>query len=64
MFSVRSCTSLRDTVYGEKSGLTTAFANDLAAATAGLSPQRYPDGAVILMEFAPAQRDGEGELLR
>ena len=53
-----------DTVYDEKSGLTTAFANDLAAAAAGFSQQRYPDGAVILMEFAQPARDGEGELLR
>jgi uncharacterized protein (TIGR02246 family) len=55
---------VRDTVYDEKSGLTTVFANDLATSTAGFSQQRYPDGAVILMEFAQPQRDGEGELMR
>jgi ketosteroid isomerase-like protein len=55
---------VRDTVYDEKSGLTTVFANDLAAANAGLSQRHYPDGAVILMEFAQPQHDGEGALLR
>jgi ketosteroid isomerase-like protein len=55
---------VRDTVYDEKSGLTTVFANDLAASIAGPSQQHYPDGAVILMEFARPQRDGKGELLR
>ena len=55
---------VRDTVYDEKSGLTTVFANDLAASIAGSSQQHYPDGAVILMEFAQPQRDGAGELLR
>jgi ketosteroid isomerase-like protein len=53
---------VRDTVYDEKSGLTTVFANELAVS--GSSQQRYPDGAVILMEFAQPRRDGEGELLR
>jgi len=55
---------VRDTVYDEKSGLTTVYANDLAASTAGFSQQPFPNGAVILMEFAQPQRDGEGELLR
>jgi ketosteroid isomerase-like protein len=55
---------VRDTVYDEKSGLTTVFANDLAASTTGFSQQHYPDGAVILMEFAKPARDGEGELMR
>jgi ketosteroid isomerase-like protein len=60
-------TSMRrvsDTVYDEKSGLTTVFANDLAVSTAGFAQQHYPHGTVILMEFAQAARDGEGELLR
>lgn len=55
---------VRDTVFDEKSGLTTVFANELAASTAGFSQQHYPDGAVILMEFAKPARDGEGELMR
>jgi hypothetical protein len=53
-----------DTVYNERSGLTTVFANDLAASTAGSSQQHYPQGAVILMEFAQPVRNGQGELLR
>ena len=53
-----------DTVYNEKSGLTTVFANDLAASAVVESSQHYPDGAVILMEFAQPQRDDKGELLR
>jgi ketosteroid isomerase-like protein len=54
---------VRDTVYDEKTGLTTVFANDLAASIDGTA-QNYPDGAVILMEFAQPSRDGQGELLR
>ncbi len=53
-----------DTLYDEKSGLTTAFANELAVSITGNSQQHYPDGAVILMEFAQPVRDGKGELLR
>jgi len=53
-----------DTVYNEKSGLTTVFANELAASITDPSQQHYPDGAVILMEFAQPQRDAKGELLR
>jgi hypothetical protein len=52
---------MSDTVYNESSGLTTVFANDLAAAS---SQRPYPEGAVILMEFAQPVRDGEGKLLR
>jgi ketosteroid isomerase-like protein len=55
---------VRDTAFDENTGLTTVFANDLAASAAGFSQQHYPDGAVILMEFAEPARDGEGELLR
>ena len=53
-----------DAVYDEKFGLTTVFANDLALSVAGFSQERYPNGSVIVMEFAQPQRDGEGELLR
>jgi len=51
-------------LYDERFGLTTVYANDLAAAVVPFSQARYPDGSVILMEFAQPQRDGEGELLR
>jgi hypothetical protein len=53
-----------DVLYNENSGVTTIFANELAASTAGFSQEGYPNGSMILMEFAQPQRDGEGELLR
>ena len=52
------------TVFNEKFGLTTVYVNELAASLVPFSQARYPDGSVILMEFAQPQRDGEGELLR
>jgi hypothetical protein len=55
---------VRETTFDEQSGVTTVYANDLAASIAAFSQQRYPHGAVILMEFAQPLRDGEGELLR
>jgi hypothetical protein len=53
-----------DSSFDEKTGVTTVFANELAASVRGFSQERYPDGAVIVMEFAQPLRDGEGELLR
>jgi hypothetical protein len=53
-----------DTLFDEKLGVTTVFVNDLAGSVAGFSQERYPDGALIVMEFAEPQRDGEGELMR
>lgn len=53
-----------DPVFNERSGVTTVYANDIAASASGFPPARYPNGSVILMEFAEALRDGEGELLR
>jgi len=52
------------TVSNDAHGLTTVYANDLAAAAAGTEAHDYPYGAVILMEFAEPQRDGEDQLLR
>lgn len=60
-------TSLRcvsDTLFDEKLGLTTVFVNELADSASGFSNERYPNGSVIVMEFAQPQRDGEGELVR
>ena len=60
-------TSLRrvsDTLFDEKTGLTTVFVNELAGSVRGFSQEKYPIGSVIAMEFAQPQRDGEGELLR
>lgn len=51
-------------VFNERTGVTTVYANDIAATAPGFPPARYPNGSVILMEFAGALRDGEGELLR
>jgi hypothetical protein len=60
-------TSLRrvgDTLFDEKVGVTTVFVNELAGSVKGFSQERYPEGSLIVMEFAQPQRDGEGELLR
>jgi hypothetical protein len=60
-------TSLRrvgDALFDEKFGVTTVFVNELAGSVAGFSQERYPDGSLIVMEFAEPQRDGEGELMR
>lgn len=53
-----------DTVNDDSHGLTTVYANDLAATAASSERAHYPDGSVILMEFAEPQRDGEDQLLR
>jgi hypothetical protein len=53
-----------DPEFHERTGVTTVYANDLALSSSGFSQARYPNGAVIAMQFAEAQRDGEGELLR
>ena len=60
----KSLRQVSDTVFVERTGLTTVFANELAASAPGFSQARYPNGSVIMMEFANPQRDGEGELLR
>ena len=44
--------------------VTTTYANALAAAVKNISQIPYPDGAVIVMEYAQPVKDGEGELLR
>jgi ketosteroid isomerase-like protein len=49
----------------DKNGLvTTTYANSLAAAVRNIGQVPYPDGAVIVMEYALALKDGEGELQR
>jgi len=52
------------TSHDDRQGLTTVYANALAAAAAGGEASIYPNGAVVLMEFAAPQRDGEDQLLR
>ncbi len=61
---VRNLRKVSDAVFNEKFGVSTVFANELAASSSGFSQARYPNGSVIMMEFAKPQRDGEGELLR
>jgi ketosteroid isomerase-like protein len=60
----RKLRRVSDSAYDEKFGVSTVFANELAASAPGFSQARYPNDAVIMMEFANPQRDGEGELLR
>jgi uncharacterized protein (TIGR02246 family) len=55
---------LGDTVHDDRNGLTTVYANELAASVAGTEAAHYPNGSVILMEFAEPQRDGEDQLMR
>ena len=44
--------------------VTTTYANSLAASVRNVGQVPYPDGAVIVMEYALSMKDGEGELLR
>ena len=44
--------------------VTTTYANSLAASVRNIGQIPYPDGAVIVMEYAQPVKDGEGELLR
>jgi ketosteroid isomerase-like protein len=60
----RNLRKVSDAVFNEKFGVSTVFTNELAASSPGFSQARYPNGSVIMMEFANPQRDGEGELLR
>src|ERR1044072_6381852 len=53
-----------DAVFNERSGIATVYANEFAASAPGFSQASYRPGSVIVMEFAQAQRDGEGEVLR
>jgi len=56
--------ALGGTLSDSNSELTTVFANELAAAAADSEGGRFPNGAVIAMEFAWPQKDGEDQLLR
>jgi hypothetical protein len=60
----RTLRQVSDTMFDERTGVTTVYANELAASSPGFSQARYPNGSVIVMEFARPLRDGEGELLR
>ena len=54
---------LGGTAHDDRNGLTTVYANELAAAAAKTEAAHYPNGSVILMEFAEPQRDGENQLM-
>jgi ketosteroid isomerase-like protein len=55
---------LGGTRHDDRQGLTTVYANALAASVANTETAHYPDGSVIVMEFAEPLRDGEDQLLR
>jgi uncharacterized protein (TIGR02246 family) len=55
---------LGGTRHDDKNGLTTVYANELAASVVNTEAAHYPNGSVILMEFAEPQRDGEDQVLR
>jgi hypothetical protein len=55
---------LGETVHDERHGLTTVYANDLVVAVAKTEAAHYPNGSMIVMEFAEPQRDGEDQLMR
>ena len=61
---LRQFRNLGGTLEDPNFGLTTVYANELAASVADSEGTQYPNGAVILMEFASPQRDGEDQLLR
>jgi hypothetical protein len=55
---------LGDTQSDPNFGLTTVYANETVAAALDSESAHYPNGSVILMEFAEPQKDGEDQLLR
>jgi ketosteroid isomerase-like protein len=55
---------LGGTVYGERHGLSTVYANDPVASAANSAQANYPNGSVIVMEYAAPVYDGEEQLLR
>ena len=55
---------LGEPVFDERHGVMTLFANDLVAAVADQEAANYPDGSMLLMEFAEPLRDGEDQLMR
>lgn len=55
---------LGESVYDARHGVMTLYANDVVAAVADQQAARYPDGSMLLMEFAEPLHDGEDQLLR
>jgi ketosteroid isomerase-like protein len=56
--------SLGDALLDGNARVTTTYANSLAASVGAIGQIPYPDGAVLVMEYATSLKDGEGELLR
>lgn len=55
---------LGQTLFSERSGVTTVYANELAANAAKSGATQFPEGAVIVMEFTKPVKDEAGQLLR
>jgi len=53
---------LGGTLFDANHGLTSVYVND--AAESAVDSSHYPNGSVILMEFAEPQKDGEDQLIR
>jgi ketosteroid isomerase-like protein len=52
------------TARDDGSEIMTTYANEIAASVTHTGQLPYPNGSVIVMEFAAPSRDGEGQLLR
>jgi len=48
-------------LYSERSGVTTVYANELAANAATSGASQFPEGAVIVMEFTRPVKDEAGQ---
>jgi hypothetical protein len=55
---------LGQALHNERSGVTTVYANELAANAAKAGVTQFPEGSVIVMEFAKPVKDSGGQLLR
>jgi hypothetical protein len=60
----RQLRQLGESLFQERSGVTTVYANELAADAAKSGATQFPEGAIIVMEFAKPVRNADGELLR
>jgi hypothetical protein len=51
-------------LHSERSGVTTVYSNEIAAQAAKDGLASFPDGALVVMEFAQSVKDAEGKPLR
>jgi hypothetical protein len=49
-------------IHNERSGVTTVYANELAVKAAKSGATHFPEGAVIVMEFAKPEKDTSGQI--